>query len=126
MTEGDADLDQHIARVVDSLTERFSGTHDRQAVEQAVLDARAHLASDAPVTNYIPILVTRRAIDHLAGRRQQSSAAPMRLASEVQRANEVLRPVVQSPDDDAGTVPAPSMGARWTSLGQPSDVRAPG
>jgi len=68
MAQGDAELDQHIARVVDSLVERFSRTHDKQAVEQAVVDARALLESHARVTNYLPVLITRRAIDHLTGR----------------------------------------------------------
>lgn len=98
MTEGDADLDQHIARVVDSLAERFSGTHDRKAVEQAVADARAQLTSDARVTKFLPILVTRRAIDHLAGRHRGLAAAPIRLAGDVQPAREILRPAVQRTD----------------------------
>ena len=54
MAEGDADLDRHIARVVDSLAERFNSTNDKQAVEQAVVDARAKLESVARVTNYLP------------------------------------------------------------------------
>ena len=68
MAEDDADLDQHIARVVDSLAERFTDRHDRQTVEQAVAEARAQLEADARVTKYLPVLVSRRAIDKLAGR----------------------------------------------------------
>jgi hypothetical protein len=68
VTEDDAEMDQHIARVVDSLAERFSDKYDRQDVEQAVAEARALLQADARVTKYLPVLVTRRAIDHLAGR----------------------------------------------------------
>jgi hypothetical protein len=36
MAEDDADIDQPIARVVDSLAERFTDTYDRQTIEQAV------------------------------------------------------------------------------------------
>ena len=94
MTDGDTDLDQHIARIVDVLAERFSSTHDRQTVEQAVVDARAQLGADARVTKYLPVLVTRRAINHLAGRPSASPTARIRPARDVQLANEVLRPVV--------------------------------
>jgi hypothetical protein len=115
MTEGDADLDQHIARVVDSLAERFSGTHDRQAVEKVVADARARLTSDARVTKFLPILVTRRAIDHLAGRHRGSPATTIRVAGDLQLAKAVLRPADQSPDEGAGTgLPAPSS---WATTG---------
>ena len=58
MTADDADLDQHIARVVDSLVERFTD-HDRQVVEQAVAHARAELEAEARVTKYLPVLVSR-------------------------------------------------------------------
>ena len=60
VAEGDADLDQHI---------------DRQAVEQAVVDARAQLESDARITRYLPVLVTRRAIDDLTVRGSGSATA---------------------------------------------------
>ena len=96
MTEGDADLDQHIARVVDALTETFRSTHDRQAVEQAVVDARALLETDARITKYLPVLVTRRAINHLAGRPSASPTAQIRPARYVPLAKEVLRPVVRA------------------------------
>lgn len=68
MAKDDADIDQHIARVVDALAEKFTNTHDRQAVEQAVADARAQLEAGARVTKYLPVLVSRRAVDQLAGR----------------------------------------------------------
>lgn len=68
MAKDDADVNQHIARVVDSLVERFADVHDRQAVEQAVAEARAELEGQARVTKYLPVLVSRRAIDKLAGR----------------------------------------------------------
>jgi len=68
MAEDDADIDQHIARVVDSLAERFTDKYDRQTIEQAVAEARAQLEADARVTKYLPVLVSRRAIDKLAGR----------------------------------------------------------
>ena len=68
MAADDADLDQHIARVVDSLVERFTDRHDRQVVEQAVAHARAELEAEARVTKYLPVLVSRRATDLLAGR----------------------------------------------------------
>ena len=67
MAADDADLDQHIARVVDSLAERFT-RHDRQVVEQAVAHALGELEAEARVTKYLPVLVSRRAADQLAGR----------------------------------------------------------
>lgn len=75
MAGEDADIDQHIARVVDSLAERFTDTHDRQTVELAVAEARAQLEADARVTKYLPVLVSRRAIDQLAGRGSSGSIA---------------------------------------------------
>ena len=42
MAADNAELDQHVARVVDSLAERFT-RHDPQVVEEAVAHARAAL-----------------------------------------------------------------------------------
>ena len=79
MAEDDAEVDQHIERVVDSLTERFTGIHDRQVIEQAVAAARAELEADARVTKYIPVLASRRAVDKLVGR---GSAQPVAVSAE--------------------------------------------
>ena len=94
MTDGDTELDQHIARIVEVLAERFRSTHDRQTVEQAVVDARSQLEADARVTKYLPVLVSRRAINQLAGRPSASPADRIRPAHDVQLANEVLRRVM--------------------------------
>ncbi|HYI59533.1 MAG TPA: hypothetical protein VEX66_15290 [Microlunatus sp.] len=75
MAEDDAHIDEHIARVVDSLMERFTDRHDRQVVEQAVANARAELEIEARVTKYLPVLVSRRATDLLAGRGSNETVA---------------------------------------------------
>ena len=83
MAADDADLDQHIARVVDSLAERYT-RHDRQGVEQAVAHARDELEAEARVTKYLPVLVSRRAADQLAGRgsKKLGAVADQRRTSE--------------------------------------------
>jgi hypothetical protein len=73
-------IDQHIDRVIDSLTDRFSGVHDRQTVLQAVNDARAHLESEARVVKYLPVLVSKRAVDQLAARRSMDPGSDQRAA----------------------------------------------
>ncbi len=68
MSQDSGDIDQHFDRVVDTLAERFLGVHDRETVARVVNESRAHLEADARVTNYLPVLTSRRAIDQLAGR----------------------------------------------------------
>ena len=63
-----SEMDLHLARVVDSLAERFAGIHDRDAVSQVVAETRARLEQGARVTKYLPILTARHAADLLAGR----------------------------------------------------------
>jgi hypothetical protein len=66
MAEVRAEPDQHYDRVVDELTDRFAGVHDRDAVIQAVNDARHQLEAHAKVTNYLPVLTQKLARTRLA------------------------------------------------------------
>ena len=68
LSQDSGDIDQHFVRVVDTLAERFVGVHDRETVARVVNESRAQLEADARVTNYLPVLTSRRAIDQLAGR----------------------------------------------------------
>ena len=68
MSHAGPDLDQHFARVVDTLTEKFTGVHDRATGVRVVDDERAQLEGQARVVTYLPVMTTRRAIDRLAGR----------------------------------------------------------
>lgn len=61
-------MDQQFTRVVDTLTERFNGIHDRTTVQRVVTHTRSQLEADASVTSYLPVLVSRRASDRLTGR----------------------------------------------------------
>lgn len=67
-TDDSTDSEQHFERVVDVLTDRFAGVHDRATVDQVVEATRRELEAEAKVTSYLPVLVTRHAIDRLAGR----------------------------------------------------------
>ena len=67
-TDDSSDSEQHFDRVVDVLADRFAGVHDRATVAQVVEATRRELEADAKVTGYLPVLVTRHAIDRLAGR----------------------------------------------------------
>lgn len=67
-TDDDTDSEQHFERVVDVLTDRFAGVHDRATVGRVVQATRRELEADAKVTSYLPVLVTRHAIDRLTGR----------------------------------------------------------
>lgn len=66
-SDGD-DLDLHFSRVVDSLSERFAGVHDRDTVHRVVQENRRRLEIDARVTSYLPVLVTRHATAQLTVR----------------------------------------------------------
>ena len=68
MSADTIDLDQQFTRVVDTLTERFDGIHDRSTVQRVVAHPRSQLEPDARVTSDLPALVSRRASDRLTGR----------------------------------------------------------
>lgn len=76
MAADDADFDQHIARVTDSLAERFADRHDRQVIEHAVARARAELEPSARVTKYLPVLISRRATEQLLRADEPTGSAP--------------------------------------------------
>ena len=59
---GDEARYEHVAlaRIVDALTVEFAGRVDGQRVATAVADARARFR-DAPLREYIPVMVERRA-----------------------------------------------------------------
>ena len=74
MTPDSADLTVQFDRIIDSLTDRFSDSYERPVVARIVADMRHQLESTARVTTYLPLLVSRRASDQLAGRRLAAAA----------------------------------------------------
>ncbi len=59
------DIERQFERVVDALTLRFTGTHERSTVARVVQEARTDLERRARVTTYLPVLASRRAVDQL-------------------------------------------------------------
>ncbi|HEY5979149.1 MAG TPA: hypothetical protein VIT41_05880 [Microlunatus sp.] len=68
MVHDGAEIDRQFARVVETLTERFAGVHDRDTVARTVEETRARLQAQARVTAYLPLLTSRHAAALLAGR----------------------------------------------------------
>jgi hypothetical protein len=61
-----ADPDKHYVRVIEELVGKFAGVHERDAVVQAVDDARRELEANAQVTSYLPVLTQKLARMRLA------------------------------------------------------------